>query len=160
VRGERAEQFARAAIALSTLLILAAFGSAWMPGGAPPWGTWCMIAGSAFVISATMALGALRSGVRAGRVVCIAGFVLIVIVGGFGAPVLLPAEIAGSPMVLGLPLRVAIEVFGVGVLPALVLPLCFALAFRADGLDDGSLAELRRRAVELREGVDARPGNR
>jgi hypothetical protein len=59
-----------------------------------------------------------------------------------------------------LPLRVAIEVIGVGVLPALVLPLWFALAFRADGLDGGSLAELRRRAARLRAGAEAGPDRR
>jgi hypothetical protein len=147
-------------IAVGTLLIAAAFGSAWTPGGAPAWGVWCMIAGSALVMAATMALGALRSSVRAGPAALIAGFVLIVIIGGFGAPVLLPAETANSSMVLGLPLRVAIEVFGVGVLPALVLPLCFALAFRAGGLDDRSLADLRRRAAESRYGAEARPDSR
>jgi len=119
-----------------------------------------MIAGSALVMAATMALGALRSGVRTGPVALMAGFVLIVIAAGFGAPVLLPAETVNSPLILGLPLRVAIEVFGVGVLPALVLPLSFAVAFRADGLDDGSLAELRRRATELRARVEAGPDHR
>lgn len=147
-------------IAFGTLLILVAFGSAWTPGGAPRWGIWCMIAGSALVMAATMALGALRSGVRTGPVALIAGFVLIVIAAGFGAPVLLPAETVDSSLVLGLPLRVAIEVFGVGVLPALVLPFWFAVAFRADGLDDGSLAELRRRAAALRAGTEAGPDRR
>jgi hypothetical protein len=156
-RAGRAGKGALSAIVLGTLLILVAFSSAWTPGGAPRWGVWCMIAGSAVVMAATMALGALRSRVRSSRVALIAGFVLIVIAAGFGAPMLLPAETADSSMVLGLPLRVAVEVFGVGVLPALVLPLCFALAFRVDGLDDRSLAELRRRAIELRRGLEPGP---
>jgi hypothetical protein len=147
-------------VLVGTLLIVAAFGSAWTPGGAPRWGIWCMIAGSALVMAATLALGALRSGVRTGPVALLAGFVLIVIAAGFGAPVLLPAETVNSPLVLGLPLRVAIEVIGVGVLPALVLPLWFALAFRADGLDGGSLAELRRRAARLRAGAEPGPDRR
>jgi hypothetical protein len=160
VSGDTAERGARssvAAIALGTLLILTAFGSAWAPDGAPRWGIWCMIAGAALVMAATMALGALRSSVPGGRVTLIAGFILVVIAAGFGAPMLLPAETVGGSMVLGLPLRVAIEVFGVGVLPALILPLCFALAFRADGLDDRSLAELRRRGAELRSGGESGP---
>lgn len=150
---------ALAGIVLGALFIAVAYASAWLPEGTPAWGVWCMILGSALVMSATMALGALRSGVRAGRAALLAGFLLVVILGGFGAPILLPVETAGSPMFLGLPLRVAIEVFGVGLLPVVVLPVLFAVEFRAGGLDDVALAELRNRAAAVRRGGETLPGD-
>jgi len=39
------------------------------------------------------------------------------------------AERAGMPLLLGLPPRAAIVLYGIGVLPLLVLPLVFALTF-------------------------------
>ena len=137
-------------VAVGALFILVAFGSAWVPGGAPRWGVWCMIAGSALVMSAMMALGALRSGIRKHRAVLLATFLLVVIVVGFGVPLVLPVATADSPLFLGLPLGVAIEIVGVGLLPVLVLPVLFAAEFRAGGLDAAALAELRRQAAEVR----------
>ena len=157
VRGELGNdapmRVALVAIAFGTLLILAAFGSAWTPGGAPPWGVWCMIAGSALVMAATMALGALRSGVRRRRV---------------------DADRRIRPD------RDRGRVRRAGAAPGrnrATARWCLAcrsgspsrssawacsrrwccrsasrVAFRADGLDDGSLAELRRRAAALRAG--------
>ncbi|MGH7593258.1 MAG: hypothetical protein ACRELE_05340 [Gemmatimonadales bacterium] len=145
-------QVALGGIITGALLILAAYGSAWLPHGAPPWGVWCMITGSALLMSATMALGALRSGVGVARVTLLAAFLLVVIAAGFGAPLLLPIETATSPLLLGLPLRSAIETYGVGLLPVLVLPVLFAVEFQRDGLDDASLAALRQRGAELRGG--------
>jgi hypothetical protein len=116
-----------------------------------------MIAGSALVMSATMALGALRSGVRGVRTSLLAAFLLIVIAGGFGVPMLLPAETVNSRLFLGLPLRVAIEIIGVGLLPVVVLPMFFAMEFRADGLDDLALADLRGRVTAMRRGAELKP---
>jgi hypothetical protein len=128
------------------LLVLAAFGSAWLPAGTPTWGVLAMIAGSALCLAATLGLGASNSHLPRSR--ALAAFLFAVIVVGFGAPLLLPAESPGGLFVLGLPLRAAIEVYGVGILPLFVLPLVYAFSFRAAGLDDAALVELRRRCAE------------
>lgn len=134
---------------IGALLIFVAYLSAWLPGGAPTWGVWAMIVGSALCISGATAVGAANSHVRPARVAFVALFLLVTIVVGFGAPLLLPSETAASPLFLGLPLRAAIEIYGVGLLPIFVLPILFAIEFKDDGLDDASLAELRRRCTEM-----------
>ena len=135
---------------LGALLILLAYASAWLPGGAPAWGVWVMIFGSALCVSATTAMGAINSQVRPARAALAGIFLLVLIVVGFGAPMFLPVETAASPLVLGLPLRAAIEIYGVGLLPILILPVLFAIEFKSEGLDDAALAELRRRCSEAR----------
>jgi hypothetical protein len=129
-------------------LVLLAYASAWV--GAPTWGVWCMIVGSAFCMSAATALGAANSHVRSARVAFAAVFLFVVIVVGFGTPMLLAPDAPDGPLVLGLPLRVAIEFYGVGLLPVFVVPLLFALEFRSDGLDDVALAALRERCATVR----------
>lgn len=128
------------------VLVLAAFGSAWLPAGTPAWGVIAMICGSGLCLAATLGLGARNSHVAGAR--ALAGFLFLVIVVGFGAPLFLPGESPDGLLLLGLPLRAAIEVYGVGVLPLLVLPIGYALSFRDAGLDDTTLAELRRRCAE------------
>ena len=128
---------------VGSLVVAAAYASAWTPGGAPVWGVWSMIVGSATVMAAATAMGALNSGVRRPLAIGAAVFLFAVIAVGFGAPLWLPVETASSPLVLGLPLRAAIEIYGVGLLPIVVLPLLFAVAFKSDGLDEASLAVLR-----------------
>ena len=130
-------------VLVGILLIAAAYASAWSPGGAPVWGVWSMIIGSATVIAAATAVGALNSGVRRPLAIVTSLFLFGVIAAGFGAPLWLPIETAASPLVLGLPLRAAIEIYGVGLVPIVVLPLLFAFEFRSDGLDEASLAALR-----------------
>jgi hypothetical protein len=129
--------------AVGALLILIAFASAWSPGGAPTWGAWLMILGSATIMAAATTLGALNSGVRQSWAIAASLFLFAVITVGFGAPLLLPIETATSPLFLGLPIRAAIEIYGVGLLPILVLPILYAIEFRSDGLDEASLAALR-----------------
>jgi hypothetical protein len=138
------------AITVGGMAILIAFASAWIPGGAPTWGVWSMVIGSALLMAGTLTLGALRSGVGRGLALMLGGFLVVVITAGFGLPIILAHADAGPALVLGLPLPVAVEVFGVGLLPALVLPVAFAVAFRRDGLDQPALDAFRRRAEEAR----------
>jgi hypothetical protein len=141
---------ALAVMAAGVALMAGAYASAWQTGGTPVWGIWCMIAGSAAIIGGMVVLTAARSGVRA-RLAALLGLVLFVIlVAGFGLPMVMPPEQANSPLFLGLPYRAALEVYGVGLLPALFLPLAFAAAFRDEGLDAESLASLRAECDRLR----------
>jgi hypothetical protein len=134
-------------VCAGSLLVAVAFASAWTPGGAPVWGTWVMVLGSAKLLGAATMLGALNSGVRWSLALMAAVFLSLVIAIGFGAPLLLPVETASSPLFLGLPLRAAIEIYGVGLVPIVVLPLLFAMEFKRDGLDEAGLTALRARCA-------------
>lgn len=136
---------------LSGLMLVAlAYGSAWLPGGAPFWSAWLMVTGTALVLSSMLALGGIRRGRSWRRVVATAVFLFVVLLTGFGAALLLPAEGATGPFFLGLPVRAAIILLGIGVFPVLVLPLAFALDFDDSGLDEASLAKLRAECAKLR----------
>lgn len=123
------------ATVLATCSIALAYGSAFVEGGTR-WGVWCMIVGLATMIVAMMALGVSRGDGGVGKLALPLAFTFVVIVAGFAAALLLPAEHATSRVVLGLPLRAALVLYGVGVLPILVLPLSYALTF-----DDMTLSE-------------------
>ena len=92
-----------------TILITAAYASAWLPAGTPVWGVCCMVVGCATLIGSATLLGALRSGVRR-RVALFAA-----------------ANLVLSLVLLGLMVR-AVEAYGL--LPLAVLPVLFAIEFK------------------------------
>lgn len=131
-------------VVLGTALVAAAYGSAFLPGGAPAWGTWSMVLGIALVSAGTMALGAARPGRPLGGLAWAFVFVFVVVAGCFGAALLLPAnEHAGSTLLLGLPVRAALVLYGIGWLPAFVLPVVYARTFRSQTLDAADLERIR-----------------
>lgn len=152
--GETADipsRFALAGVISGLLLIALAYASAWLPGGAPVSAAWVMVVGTALLLSSMMALGGIRRGRSWRRVVAAAAFLFGVLVAGFGAALLLPAEGVSGPYLLGLPLRAAIILLGIGIVPVLVLPLAFAADFDDTGLDETSLARLRTECARLRD---------
>ncbi len=114
------------ALFAGALIVLVSYASARLPSGAPDWGVWAMIIGAALTLASAMFVGAINSRVSRSRAIAAAVFLFCVIAAGFGVPRLLPAETATSSLVLGLPLRAAIEIFGVGLLPLWVLR-CFSM---------------------------------
>lgn len=143
-------QSLRAVIA-STVAIAAAYISAFIPGGAQ-WGAWLMVFGLATMVVSLMALGATRRGGGLGRLRLPLVFTFVVIVAGFGAALMLPAdEGPGTALVLGLPLRAALVLYGIGLLPMLVLPLVYALTFDDMTLSEEDLARVRVAASGNRE---------
>lgn len=142
-------RLALAALVLSCTAIAGAYALAFLPGGAPSWAAWGLALGSAGALSSMMALGAVRGGRI--RPVPLAASVLtfVVVAGSFGAALVLPAnEGPGATLVLGLPLRAAIVLYGVGIVPILFLPLMYALSFDADTLSDDALERVRRAGTE------------
>lgn len=139
-----------AAIVFSTCCIALAYGSAFIAGGAR-WGEWAMVVGLATMVVALMALGVVRRGQGVGRLALPLAFTFVVIVAGFGAALLLPAEGVGARIVLGLPLRAALVVYGVGLLPVAVLPLAYALTFDVMTLSEEDLARVRALGVAYKE---------
>jgi hypothetical protein len=73
---------------------------------------------------------------------------------GFGAALLLPAsDGALSRLWLGLPARAAIVIYGVGLLPIIILPVAYAMTFEEMTLSAEDLERVRAmaRASELVE---------
>lgn len=134
---------ALAGVVLSTMLIGAAYASAFFPGGAPGWAPWAMAIGTASLMVATMALGAARGG-RLGRLRLPFALVFLLLVGGFGAVLALPpADPADPTLWLGLPPRAAVVLYGIGILPLLVVPVAYALTFDEMTLSEADLARVR-----------------
>jgi hypothetical protein len=117
------------ALALGCATIAAAYGTTFTPARttiAP----WLMAMGLALASSASVALGALR-GKRTPRVLWwTVVFVAVELAGGFGFVLFgLQADPRTSPVVLGLPIHTAVLVYGVGLVPMVLLPLVYALTF-------------------------------
>jgi hypothetical protein len=119
------------AVVVGTLAAAAAYASAFLPGGSPRWAPWAMQIGIALLSVGLMALGAARPGRRLGVLWVPLIFTFVVLVVGFGLALALPGD-EGTPTRLwgGLPARAAIILYGIGILPMLVLPLAYALTFR------------------------------
>lgn len=141
----------------ATCCIALAYASAFVPGGAA-WGAWCMVIGLATMVVSLMSLGVLRKGRGIGTLALPLAFTFVVIVAGFGAALMLPAEGAGARLLLGLPLRAALVLYGVGLLPILVLPLAYALTFDAMTLSEEDLARVRALGVAHKAKRGAEPG--
>jgi hypothetical protein len=137
-------------ILVSSLLLMAGYATAFLPGGTPDWGVWLFLVGTSLIMICTMALGAAkRDGAPSLR--GLFGFLFFLLVGGFGAALLLPAaEGPGSTLLLGLPLRAAIIVYGVGILPVILVPIFYAWTFPALGIRQGDVAKIREAAEAAR----------
>jgi hypothetical protein len=144
-----ARRYALSALLLGTLAIAAAYGSAFLPGLPPGWSPWAMGMGTAVVMVAAMALGAAKHG-RIGRLKVPFALVFLILAGGFAAALALPAEGANPPLFLGLPLRAAIVLIGIGLVPLLVLPIAYALTFEEMTLSEEDLERVRAAAREMR----------
>lgn len=139
------------ALLAGTLAIFAAYASVFLPGDPPGWSAWAMGTGTAVVMVAAMALGAARDG-SVGRLKLPFAFTFVVLAGGFALALGLPPEAAGAPLYLGLPLRAAVVLIGIGLLPLVVLPVAYALTFDEMTLSQEDLDRIRAAAKAAREG--------
>jgi FtsH-binding integral membrane protein len=147
-----ARRLALALLTASTVSVVIAYALVFLPGGARNGSTYLMAFGIAAMAVAMMTLGSVREGERLGGLKWVFAFVFVVIAGGFTAALLLPdKDSASSKLLLGLPLRAAIIVFGVGFLPVFVLPFAYARWFDRRSLSPEELAELKRLAAESME---------
>ncbi len=118
------------AILAGTVAALGAYLSAFAPGGAPPWAAWAMT-GAIVLLGGGFTLLAGGTASRRRWVLLAAGLLVAVLGGAFGAALVLPpGEPAAAPLWFGLPRRAALVIYGIGLLPAVALPLCYAAAFR------------------------------
>lgn len=134
---------ALAAIVLATVAIAAGYASAFLPGGAPAWAPWLFALALPWLFVGVMALGSERPGRGIGRLALPFAFVWLILSGGFALLLGLPGDGAPPRLIFGLPLRAAIILYGIGLLPVLVLPVAYALTFDELTLTDDDLERVR-----------------
>jgi hypothetical protein len=138
------KRFARIVLVLGTCAIAAGYASAFLPGGTPTWGPWLLAIGIPAAIGGIMMLGAARDSGGVGRLAIPFAFVILTLIIGFSLALALPAnEQTESRLWLGLPARAAIVVYGIGLLPAIVLPLAYALTFESQTLSSEDVQRVR-----------------
>ena len=111
------------------------------PGG---WAPWTLALGANGVIVSLMAIGAMRRDTLPRSLVWTFVGLFIFCAGCFVAALALPpAEGANGMLLFGLPLRTAIVLYGIGVVPIFVLPFAYALTFESSTLSEGDLDRVR-----------------
>lgn len=139
---------------LSIAAIAIAYGASLVTSGASTWAPWIAAIAIPVALTAIMILGAVRGDKGIGSLAIPFGFVALILIIGFLAALMLPAtESPTSSLWLGLPARAAIVIYGIGVLPIIVLPVAYALTFESQTLnaqDVERVRELGRRAVKER----------
>jgi len=139
-------------LVVASISIVAAYGSAFLPGGAGTGSALLMAFGIAAMAVSLMTLGAVREGERLGILGFAFAFVFIVLMAGFTAALFLPdTDTALMRLWLGLPPRAAILIYGIGFLPVLVLPFVYARTFESMTLRPGDLEAIRRIVAETAE---------
>jgi len=124
--------------------IATAYAAAFLPGGTPPWAPWLLALGIPIALGAIMILGAARGRMGIGPLKYPFAFVVAVLAIGFCAALAIPAtEGPLSKLWLGLPARAAIVIYGIGLLPIIVLPVAYALTFEAQTLNAEDVERVR-----------------
>lgn len=134
-------RLALGALFLGVAAIGTVYGATLLRGELPPWAPWLMALGTAATMVATMMLGAARDGRPLGALALAFAFTFVVLAGGFALALALPA--AHEPLWLGVPRRAAVLLYGVGLVPLLVLPLAYARTFDDASLAAGEVARIR-----------------
>jgi len=139
-------------IIAGTAAVALAYAAAFFPAAALRWAPWAMTVGIGFLCAGFMVLGAARPGRSLGPIWIPVAFTFVVLVVGLGLALALPGtEGPRTRLLAGLPPRAALVLYGVGLLPALVLPLGYALTFKRFTLDAADIERIRS-AREQRDG--------
>lgn len=147
------------ALVAGVLVIAAAYVVVLLPGEVGDGPAWAVAAGTCLLLFGFLDLGARRRDGRSGIVrMVFLGTVVWIGVGFAGILGGAPATLE-TPFVLGLPLPAAWMIWVLGVGPALLLPIAWALLFRSHTLADDAMDELRE-ARRLREEREAERGRR
>lgn len=139
------KRIARIVMIFSTLAIAAGYAAAFIPTGTPAWAPWLLAFGIPGSLAGVIVLGAARGNAGIGRLTVPLAFVIATLVIGFVLALALPAnESSLSSLFLGLPLRAAIVVYGIGLMPAIVLPVAYALTFEEQILSSEDVERVRK----------------
>lgn len=151
-----ARRVALGATAAATVGIAASYAAAFAPGGAPAWAPWALAVSVSVAMTSLGVLGAARRDGRAGVVLIPLGITLVLLIACFGVALALPSGAGGSErIVLGLPLRAAVVLYGIGIVPAFILPLSYALTFDRHTLTEADIARVREAARAARKDAEA-----
>jgi hypothetical protein len=124
------------ALFIGIAAIAVGYAAAFSRNGTPTWAPWLLALGIPKALAAIMVLGAARGPRGIGSLKIPFAFVALVLIIGFGAALAMPAtEGPLSTLWLGLPARAAIVIYGVGLLPIIVLPVAYALTFETQTLN-------------------------
>lgn len=149
---DRTRRTALVALVAGILAIAVGYAAAFFRGGTPSWAPWLLALGIPVALGAIMILGAARGRMGIGPLKYPVAFVVATLAVGFGAALALPAtEGPLSELWLGLPARAAIVIYGIGLLPIIVLPLAYALTFETQTLNAEDVERVRALARENRE---------
>lgn len=144
-------RLARMILILAILAIAGGYAAAFKPGGAPTWAPWLLAVGIPAALGGIMALGAARGSAGIGKLKFPFAFVFVVLTAGFCLALGLPAnEGPGSALWLGLPVRAAIVIYGIGLLPIVVLPVAYALTFDTQTLSQSDIDRVRELAARTK----------
>ena len=146
------------ALVAGILAIALGYAAAFLRGGTPSWAPWLLALGIPVALGAIMILGAARGRMGIGPLKYPFAFVVATLAIGFGAALALPAtEGPLSELWLGLPARAAIVIYGIGLLPIIVLPVAYALTFETQTLNAEDVERVRALARENRARSEDRP---
>src|SRR6202165_5331442 len=149
---DRTRRTALVALLAGILMIAIGYGAAFFSGGTPIWAPWLLALGIPTALGAIMILGAARGRTGIGPLKYPFAFVVAVLAIGFCAALALPAtESPLSRLWLGLPARAAIVIYGIGLLPIVVLPVAYALTFETQTLSAEDVERVRAMGKENRE---------
>ena len=155
VKPDLTRRIARLALIVAICMIAVGYVSAFWPGGAPAWAPWMLALGIPTALGGIMALGATRGNAGIGQLKAPFAFVFLVLATGFCAALALPADEGPlSTLWLGLPTRAAIIIYGIGLLPIVILPVAYALTFETQTLSASDIERVRTLAREIREKAD------
>lgn len=144
------------ALFIGIAAIAAGYATAFSAGRTPAWAAWLLALGIPLALAAIMILGAARGRRGIGPLKIPFAFVALVLVIGFGAALALPAtEGPLSTLWLGLPARAAIVIYGVGLLPIVVLPIAYALTFETQTLSAEDVERVRVLARENQAAIES-----
>jgi hypothetical protein len=143
-RSDRTRTAALVALFIGTLAIACGYAAAFIRSGTPAWAPWLLALGIPGAVGAIMILGAARSNRGIGPLKLPFLFTVAILAGGFCAALALPPnETATSHLWLGLPIRAAIIIYGVGLLPIVVLPIAYAVTFETQTLSAEDVERVR-----------------
>ncbi|HJQ10913.1 MAG TPA: hypothetical protein VJ840_07760 [Gemmatimonadaceae bacterium] len=141
---ELTRKVAVAALFVSIAAIAIGYAGAFSEPGTPVWSPWLVAIALPIALVSIMILGAARGAGGIGRLKIPFAFVALILMLGFIAALALPAtETPLSRLWLGLPLRAAIVIYGVGLLPIIVLPVAYALTFETQTLSADDVERVR-----------------
>jgi hypothetical protein len=138
-------------LALSCFLVAIAYAALFVSAAIPTWAPLSLAIGANGVIMSLMAIGAVRHDTMPRSLVWTFIGLFVLCAGAFVAALVMPPqEGASGPLLLGLPLRTAIVLYGIGVVPIAILPLAYALTFDSSTLSEEDLVRVRAANAEMR----------